>query len=107
MHAERVPPTRTFAFMPPSSSLERLRLALLEPLLDALEAERHARGPLLLSIADELSALQLTSAAAFARDLCNAVEGGAISERDFGHSAKELHQIVRAAADLRLGVAVA
>lgn len=70
-----------------------------EVLLNTLEGERHVRGPLLRTVADELEALGLAAAAVHARALSALEErerdGDQLPESDFRAAVGCLRQLVR------------
>lgn len=74
------------------------REALVETLLNSLEAERYVRGPLLLTVVDELSASEgLEIAAEAARAILEAFRGGELgAESEFALRIRALRQLVRA-----------
>ena len=60
------------------------REVLVDTLLNSLEAERYVRGPLLLTLIDELGASDaLRPAADVARDVLARVESKTLNEADF------------------------
>ena len=67
---------------------------LVDTLLNSLEAERYVRGPLLLTLVDELSAAHLRDAAATARALLVQVETTPMSDETFFEAITELRQMV-------------
>jgi len=75
------------------------RETLVETLLNTLEAERYVRGPLLLTIVDELSLSDgLAIAADAARAILEAFHGGQVSESEFVTRIGALRQLVQALA---------
>lgn len=72
------------------------RALLVETLLDALEAERHVRAPLLLTVIDELSACEpLAAAAPMAEQLLVALEKTAVADIEFVRHVRALRDAVR------------
>jgi hypothetical protein len=67
------------------------RDAIIDTLLNTLEAERYVRGPLLLEVIGELEAAKRAEAAAAARTLLENVD-----DEKFPDSVRELRQIVSA-----------
>lgn len=73
------------------------REAIVETLLNTLEAERYVRGPLLGTIADELSAARgLEVAADAARAILVRLEAGQLGESEFASRVASLRQLVQA-----------
>ena len=71
--------------------------SLVETLLNTLEAERYARGPMLLTIVDELCARGgLETAADAAFTILEGLESGRLSELDFAPRVRALRHLVRA-----------
>jgi len=73
-----------------------LRVAIVETLLNTLEAERYVRGPLLLTIVDELAAtvgfeVAANEASAFLESLMS----GQLREADFVDRVRALRELVR------------
>ncbi len=67
------------------------RGTIVEMLLNSLEAERYVRGPLLLTIVDELSATDtFAPAAEMARHLLATLDDGALGDDDFRRALHEL-----------------
>lgn len=71
---------------------------MIETLLNTLEAERYVRGPLLLTIADELKAAGLVPAAHVAEALLLRVEDRSLTEREFASEVNTLRLVVRSLA---------
>ncbi|MBS2011330.1 MAG: hypothetical protein JST00_00345 [Deltaproteobacteria bacterium] len=81
---------------------------MIETLLNSLESERYVRGPLLLTVADELKAAGLLPAAHVAEALVARVEERRISDVEFADEVRTLRSIVRSLAPMaRASVAVA
>ncbi len=73
------------------------RETLVETLLNTLKAERYVRGPLLLTIVDELCAGEgLEVAADAALEILQGLESGSLSELDFEPRIDALRQLVKA-----------
>jgi hypothetical protein len=74
------------------------RSAIVETLLNTLEAERYVRGPLLATIADELSASGegLAVAAGAARSLLERWQAGQLGESEFIARIRALRPLVQA-----------
>lgn len=74
------------------------RGAIVETLLNTLEAERYVRGPLLATIADELSAAgeELEIAAGAARSILERWQAGQLAEADLAAGIRALRPLVRA-----------
>jgi hypothetical protein len=74
------------------------RTAIVETLLNTLEAERYVRGPLLATIADELSAAGegLELAAGAARSILERWEAGQLAESELTAGIRALRPLVRA-----------
>jgi hypothetical protein len=71
------------------------RGALVETLLNTLEAERYVRGPLLATIVDELSAATgLEVAADAARAMLQALQAGHLGDSDFAARLQALRQLI-------------
>ncbi len=84
------------------------RETTVETLLNTLEAERYVRGPLLLTIVDELSGREgLEGAADAARRILEGLESGELGEADFVTRIAALRQLVRALAPSTLAPASA
>jgi hypothetical protein len=75
-------------------SPDRDREVLLDTLLNSLVAERYVRGPLLLTIVDELSAKASLAAAAAGRMLLEAIESGEMIEAEFSRQVEALRRLV-------------
>lgn len=75
---------------------------MIETLLNTLEAERYVRGPLLLTIADELKAAGLVPAAHVAEDLLTRVQQRRISDPEFASEVATLRLVVRSLAASRM-----
>jgi hypothetical protein len=74
------------------------REAIVETLLNTLAVERHLRGPLLLTIVDELASdLRLDIAANLARDILENLERGQLVDAEFSARIDALRQLVNAA----------
>ncbi len=72
------------------------RLSIVETLLNSLEAERHARVPLLLTVLDELSMhASLGAATERARELCTSLTERPVGDIEFVARIGELRGIVR------------
>jgi hypothetical protein len=72
-------------------------VTLVETLLNTLEAERYMRGPLLLTIVDELSADEgLELAADAAREIASGLQVGALGESEFKARIVALRHLVQA-----------
>lgn len=70
---------------------------LVDTLLNTLEAERYARGPMLLTIVDELCAGGGFEAAADAAvTILEGLEAGTLSELEFAPRVRALRHLVRA-----------
>jgi|GEM_PF-2830790 len=74
------------------------RETLVETLLNSLEAERYMRGPLLLTVADELSAPGLEPAADVARALLARLEKSRMTDAEFRDAIRSLRQLVHSLA---------
>ena len=75
------------------------REAIVETLLNSLEAERYVRGPLLLNVIDELGAAECFAPAAdIARAMLASLEAGGVSDEEFGREVARLRETVRAIA---------
>lgn len=74
---------------------------MIETLLNTLEAERYVRGPLLLTIADELKAAGLVPAAHVAEVLLTRVQQRRISDPEFASEVATLRLVVRSLAAAR------
>lgn len=75
------------------------RDSLVDTLLEALETERYVRAPLLLTVIDELSAMELVASAAVpAEELRVALEARAIDDAEFVRRVRALRGLVN---DLR------
>jgi hypothetical protein len=73
------------------------RMTSIEMLLNTLEAERYVRGPLLLSLLDELSAAEgLAPAADVARAMLQRIEAGDVSEPELAREIARLRARIRA-----------
>lgn len=74
------------------------RTAIVETLLNTLEAERYVRGPLLATIADELSAggEGLEAAAGAARAILERWEAGQLAEPELAARIRALRPLVEA-----------
>lgn len=74
------------------------RRSIVETLLNSLEAERYVRGPLLATIADELSAAGegLEIAAGAARSLHEGWQTGKLAESEFAARIRALRPLVQA-----------
>jgi hypothetical protein len=73
------------------------RGALVETLLNTLEAERYMRGPLLLTIVDELCASPgLGQAADAARRILEGLRSGDLVESEFAPQVRSLRRLVHA-----------
>ena len=73
------------------------RAALVETLLNTLEAERYMRRPLLNTIVDELSARSgLEGAVDAARAILDGLESGQLQEREFVVRIGALRELVSA-----------
>jgi hypothetical protein len=79
------------------------RGAIVETLLNTLEAERYVRGPLLATLADELSASgeELEVAAEVARSILDRWEAGQLAESDFATRIRALRPLVQAQTQAR------
>jgi hypothetical protein len=73
------------------------RAAIVEGLLNTLEAERYVRAPLLLEIIDELAAAASTEACAQARRLLSAVENREVDDDAFARRVADLRRTVQIA----------
>ena len=73
------------------------RSAIVETLLNSLEAERYVRGPLLATIADELSAAgeDLEEAAGVARSILEGWQAGRLGESEFTARVRALRPLVQ------------
>ncbi|WP_146655114.1 hypothetical protein [Labilithrix luteola] len=72
------------------------REAIVEPLLNSLEVERHVRGPLLMSVIAELSANErLAPAFDLAASMLMTLDAGGLGEADFARQLIELRALVR------------
>lgn len=72
------------------------REALVETLLNTLEAERYVRGPLLATIVDELSAAPgLGVAADAARGMLHALQRGHLADSDFAARLHALRRLIQ------------
>jgi hypothetical protein len=72
------------------------REAIVEPLLNSLEVERHVRGPLLMSVIAELSANdRLAPAFDLAASMLLSLDAGGLGEADFARQVTELRALVR------------
>ncbi len=72
------------------------REAIVETLLNTLEAERYVRGPLLLTIVDELSlAAGLELAADAAHCIFEGLVSGQLREAEFVARVRALRELVR------------
>jgi hypothetical protein len=75
------------------------REAIVETLLNTLEAERYVRGPLLATIVDELSAgTGLELAADAARAILQGLEAGQLRESEFAARLRTLRELIKALA---------
>lgn len=72
--------------------------ANLEVLLNTLEAERHARGALLVAFVDELRAATMDRAPESTRELLKRAERGEMGEPEFRMLLDELRAFARTAA---------
>jgi hypothetical protein len=74
------------------------RRAIVETLLNSLEAERYVRGPLLATVADELSAggEGFEVAAGAARSLLEGWQAGRLAEAEFAARVRALRPLVQA-----------
>ncbi len=72
---------------------DRHREAIVETLLNTLEAERYTRGPLLQTVADELSANGLAPAAELARNILARLDEGPMSPAEFGQAVQTLRRV--------------
>ncbi len=77
------------------------RSAIVETLLNTLEAERHARGPLLATIADELSRSGegLEIAAGAARSILERWQAGELADAEFTARVRALRPLVQTRAE--------
>ncbi|MCL2776939.1 MAG: hypothetical protein FWD73_02970 [Polyangiaceae bacterium] len=72
------------------------RDAIIEPLLNSLEVERHMRGPLLVSLLAELSTcMKLSPAFVLASSMLRSFEEGALDDIAFGGQLDALRALVR------------
>jgi hypothetical protein len=72
------------------------REAIVETLLNSLEAERYMRGPLLLNVIDELTASgRCDRALEAARELLATLEQRTLSDAEFGRMVSDLRACVR------------
>ena len=72
------------------------RDAIIEPLLNSLEVERHMRGPLLVSVLAELSKfMELSPAFALASSMLRSFEEGALDDIAFRRQLDALRALVR------------
>ena len=78
---------------------------MIETLLNTLEAERYVRGPLLLTVADELDAAGLEAAAQVAKLLLERVEKKGISDVEFECEVRTLRLVVRSLSSTRRSAA--
>ncbi len=71
---------------------------IVETLINTLEAERYVRGPLLLTIVDELSCAKcFAPAAQAARAILESLESGQLAESEFASRVEALRQLVHTA----------
>lgn len=72
------------------------REAIVEPLLNSLEVERHVRVPLLMSVIAELSANErLAPAFDLAANMLVCLDAGGLGDADFARQVTELRALVR------------
>lgn len=69
---------------------------MVDTLIEALETERHARGPLLLTVLDELARLRLEAAVKYAGRLLDGLGEGTLGDAEFSRSVSELRSLVTA-----------
>jgi hypothetical protein len=74
------------------------RRAIVETLLNSLEAERYVRGPLLATVADELSAAGegLEAAACVARTILERWQAGRLAEAELAFRIRSLRPLIEA-----------